>query len=75
MTFNTINNIGKKRNISLNNSNISSPPSKIRKYKIKKRKSKKSKYSKFNASLDSNKTEEIKTLSLKNSNIITLLFI
>ena len=70
MTFNTINNIGKKRNISLNNSNISSPPSKIRKYKIKKRKSKKSKYSKFNASLDSNKTEEIKTLSLKNSNII-----
>ena len=70
MAFNTINNIDKKRKNSLNNSNISSPPPKIHKFKIKKTKSKKSNYSKFRSSIDSNKCEEVKTLSLKNSNII-----
>ena len=70
MTFNTINNISKKKNNLLNNSNISSPPPKIHKIKIRKSKSRKSKYGKYRGSLDSNKTEEVKTLGLKNSNII-----
>ena len=71
MTFNTIKNINKKKNNSLNNSNISSPPSKIRKFRSKKSKSsRRLKCSKFRVSLDSNKTEEVKTLGLKNSLII-----
>ena len=70
MTFNTINIISQKKNNSLNNSNISSPPPKIRKFKTKKHKSRKSKFSKFRSSLDSNKTEDVKTIGLKNSFII-----
>ena len=70
ITFNTINNIDRKRKYSLNISNVSSPPPKNRKFKIKKSKSRKSNYRKFRGSIDSNKTEETNTLGLKNSNII-----
>ena len=69
MTFNTINK-NRKRKYSLNIPNVSSPPPKIRKFKIKKSKSRKSNYRKFRGSIDSNKTEEANTLGLKNSNII-----
>ena len=69
MTFNTINK-DRKRKYSLNIPNVSSPPPKIRKFKIKKSRSRKSNYRKFRGSIDSNKTEEANTLGLKNSNII-----